>query len=257
MSIGGDDDIDDLIRELRRTNQRLDQLVEAIMRGTEQQESEETNQVDLWNVGESSATVETVDEYIQERSRAANSPNITAPGTKGVDDLVDFFTEVYTRAGDNLQRILWALGVDLFNGFVRGVAKDYGANDRLVDMLNPTSSFFGIEVVNREVRMRYAQTHMNFTLVSGDNYYYPPEEETVGDVRPVNPIDTLRLQRIEQDLDNFRVVRVGAPGQPPLNDTDNFIVFGGLSPVEVNRSLARSIDERGGLTLPEEFRDLL
>lgn len=239
-----DDDIDKLVDALRDTNrnlesvsEKLDILVNSMVRGAEEQlEGEgDSTQIDLWDQGRiSPGTPTTPEAYVAMRSDNANSEDIAVPKvTSGVDDRVEFYVRVYRRYGDHLQKIYQSLSNDEWKRFIQELAIGYGVERELVNILNPGVGLFGLEVVDREVSIFESGTHMNYQLFDGNVWFAP-----VFDFSPIannGPLDALGLVSNEEPV----------------------IVFGSVDPFEMNRKMARAIDDRRGLSLPDRFNNFL
>ena len=249
MSSNGEDDdsddIDKVVEALQETNSsiqglsdRLDRLFESIQRGVEEDTGQELpgpEGADLWDVGmRSPGKASTPDEYIELRRETARYEEVSVPQVaRDAPSLDKFFFEVYIRNGEHLQRIFHALNKSQWKSFVQMLAVRYGAEEGLVDLLNPGIGIFGLQVVDNEVSVYRTATHMNFTQAYG-NYWFGQSF----DVQPVtysSPSQALTLPQ----------------------DEGSAIIEGQLEPRDINRKLAQAIDDRQNLSLPEKFRRLL
>jgi len=239
-----DDDIDRLVDALRDTNQnlesvseKLDVLVNSMIRGAEEQiEGEgDASQIDKWDSGRiSPGTPQTPEAYVEMRADAAKSEDLAAPKVTGAEiDRVDFYVRVYRMYGEHLQKIFQSLSQSEWEKFVQQLAIGYGAEPELVDILQPGPALFGIEVVDRDVSIFASGTHFNYRLFDGNVWFAQGVKYPAIDNEGV--LDALRLATNEETE----------------------LVFGSVSPREVNRKMARAINDRRGLSLPDRFRFLL
>lgn len=241
---GDDDDIDKLVDALRDTNrnlesvsEKLDILVNSMVRGAQEElgTDEDETSVDRWDEGRvSPGTPTTPEAYVSMRANAANSDEIAAPKVtvSGVDR-VEFYVEVYRRYGEHMQKVFQSLSAEEWKQFIQQLAVGYGAEPELVDILNPGVELFGIEVLDREANVYSTGTHINYTVFDG-NIWFAPEVD-FPPIENENPLDALNLVTNEQSE----------------------IVFGSLESREVNSEMARAINDRRGLSLPDRFIDLL
>jgi len=239
-----DDDIDRLVDALRDTNrnlesvsEKLDILVNSMVRGAEErlEGEEEASQIDKWDSGRVPAgRPQTPEAYVSMRADAANSDEIAAPKVIGVDGgRVDFYVEVYRRYGEHLQKIFQSLSNDEWKKFVQQLAIGYGAEAELVDILNPGIALFGLEVIEREVNIYASGTHFNYRAFDGNVWFAPTPK-----FPPINnegPLDALNMVANE-------------PAE---------LVLGSVEPSEINSRMARAIADRRGRSLPDKFLGLL
>lgn len=246
-SNGNDDDRDDvdrLIREMRNTNRnlenvssQLDALIDAIVRGARQDEDEgESPKIDLWDEGRLSAGNATeYDQYRQLRAIAANSEDRSVP-TVTVDDNVEFFIEVFTGYSEHLQRIYLALNKREWKTFIQRYAARTGVYEDLIDILDPGTLAFGVNVVDGQVNVFESATCFDF-LLAYDNIWFEPMFLVEGHSPFSSPWEALQMI------------------SPPEDEID--VLEGDVTPAQISMDLASSIEERDDLTLPEDRRDLL
>lgn len=248
MSNGGnggrdDDDIDRLIDALNDTNanideltKKVDRLVEGMTRAArEEAGGEPEGQVqDLWDVGKmSSGTAETPEAYARMRAQTAKSEDLGVPRISRSREVVPFLVEVYRMYAEHLQRIYFALNNDQWEEFIRRLAVLYGAEEELVDILNPSPSTFGVITTDKEVDVIAPKSHMNFTDAYG-NYWFGADVDVSGKSYS-GPSEALGLPE----------------------DTNAETIFGRLSDHDINKKLASAIDDRSNLSLPDNYRHLL
>lgn len=240
---GDDDDrIDDLVRELRNTNQNLEELstnldrfINSMIRGAEEQMDEELESpvIDMWEEGTMPVgTANSVDEYIRLRSTSAKSDELVVPQVGSGIGVVELFHEVYVRKGEHLQRIFQGCSNAQWKRFVQRLAVSYGAEAELVDILDPDPIYFGIRVLDREVNVFSSSTHFNF-IFAYDNHWMNDSIEFRSPNNSGGPWETLVLQEPNPD--------------------DWFTVEGNLDSDDVNEKLAHSIADHGGKSLPDKF----
>lgn len=252
-SNGGDrdDDIDRLIDAVRETNRNVSEIGERLERfinaieGSARREQEEQEEIseDLWNVGQAPVgKARNSMEYIQLRRRSAHSQDLTVPQVHlDVDNLVDFFYDVYINSGEHLQRIYHALSKDDFDEFVRKLAIDYGADERLVDILEPSHSTFGIQEINDDIVPIEENTHMAFVRGHGQFWF----------------ASSATFEPERQFYSAWEIPDVGMGALELSRPDDVRGMEGLLTATDINRKMARAIDDRGDLRLPEDLRWLV
>ncbi len=236
---GGDDDIEDELRRLTNELSELTRLLEASMRqagGVE--EEEEGPSGDLWDVGNVSPKVSSVDEYQQLRSEAASTTTTAAPYFDtsifdSFDDRVEVRYKLFKRGYDSLQSMYASVSDEVFNAILAEYAVDYLSGDDeaviplavdLVEMLRPGMGMYGVNVVGGTLSVSRRLTPLDF-LVSWGEFYYPRSQPW------------LKLGKREpNNLDDIR---------------------GGKSVREFNSDLAHAVFTRSSLDLPEQYVDLL
>lgn len=240
MSSNGGDDIDDLTRELRRTNERLDRLINAIVAGAREQEPEDVGRkIDLWDEGRRSAgTANGPDEYVRMRGRAATSETISPPRVSA-RDLVRVYLEVYRRGGEHLDKINNSLNNSQWKRFIQELSIEYGAEEELVEILNPDPIFFAVEEVEGEITVIVEDTHMNF-MRAYRSYWYVPDIFDIPAEGEEMMADFLPWDALGMSVDPEREILIGE-----------------LDPVDVNKEMARAIDDTPGKSLPDRFEILL
>lgn len=184
---GGDDDIEDEIRELTEEISDLTNLLrEAFTQQQREMEEDEEEEGDLWNVGQTSLSVGSVEEYKRLRARAAKDEEMAAPYFSGKafdsdEERIQARVELYQEGFDSLQSVMGALGDAAFAEFVREYAKEYfeanspgGARltKRMIDILEPSPSFFGITVVDGELTIIQPQSPLAFIKEAGAHWNY-------------------------------------------------------------------------------------
>lgn len=246
MSIGGNGDDDDIEEKLDRVIDELSELNRTLSRALqpaeEIEEGEEPDQGDIWEEGQSSSRVRSVDEYKRKREQAANSPNMTLPffGSVAFDSWEEKMQaryELFKQGYDSLESLWSGVGREAFDRIMVIYALDYlnpegrqfattEIREDLVEILDPGAGFFGVKVVQDEVVHSEPDSPLDFRVVGGQ--FYHPE---------ANPINVLNLQDVSVD--------------------DVFDSIGGMLTGEVNRKMALAILERRSLELPDEHKDLV
>jgi len=246
-----DDDIDDLLDELRNTNRNLSRLVDAIERGAsreDEREAETQYPVDLWDVGRSSDSVADELQYERARMRAANSDGEAAPMYDGDRDRVEFYVDMFTSGIEHLDAINKKLSIGDFDKFVRELAVFYGCERELVEILEPSASYFGVDE-NRDKNIVFLENKSHFTFVSalGTFWYLEPGLDPATD--PITlPWDRLNIgnpTQVENIRDDFEL------------SPESFIQRGIRDEIQKNVDLAKDIRRRNDLDLPQEYFDLL
>jgi hypothetical protein len=246
-----DDDIDDLLDELRNTNRNLSRLVDAIERGASREDEGETETqypVDLWDVGRSSNSVSDELQYERSRIKAASSDGVAAPMYNGDRDRVEFYVDMFTSVIEHLDAINKKLSNDDFDRFVRELAIFYGCERELVEILEPSAPYFGVDE-NRNKNIVFLENRSHFTFVSalGTLWYLGPETDP--SVDPVTfPWDSLNIG-VPTQKENIR-------GDFELSP-ESFIQIGSQDEIQKNIDLAKDIRRRNDLDLPQEYFDLL
>lgn len=262
MSNGGDrdDDIDKLVRELRRTNQRIDELTKAITAGIRgpEEEGEGQDQIDLWREGQASRTIRQssdldrdVRAYITGRARAAQSNSTLAPTYMG-DNRVEFYWEVFKRGGEHIRQIDLKMNRKEFKDFMQLLAVHHGADQRLVDILDPGPSMFGVVRDSQgNMSLTVEQTHISW-LGLYNNFWYGLRYTRL-------PNDTQLMLTGEGDIDLSELYpnpssTLNLPLPPDIREAygfDIFPTFAGNSDI-IQRANDAYIDMRveAGLTDP-------
>ena len=245
-----DDDIDDLVDELRETNRNLSRLVDAIVRGQEaaQDEGPEDAEypVDLVTEGRYSPNVTGIVEYEQNRMSAANSDSATKPRYTGDRDRVEFYVNAFTSSIENTDQIRKALSKDEFDGFIQGVAVYHGVDEELVDILEPSAGFFGFDV-NEAGEVIFIPQNSHIVLLEAMGSYWNVDPDTnLEPERITRPWNSLQVGTMQQ-LDNINRDFVVEP--------DQFLRFDPtVQPVDKNIEMAQVIEKRNSLDLPEHLR---
>lgn len=242
MSIGGggDDDIEDKLDDLVDEIRELTSLMRfALTQGDEEfeQGEEDTGPIDLWDQG-TSVAVSSVDEFKKWRRRAANEEGVSTPyfntdELENYSSKMDAHVDLYIKGYQNLQELRSTLGSGGFEEFVIEFAKrssdpsvgGSGAiSSELVDILEPSPSLFGIEVIEDEIRINPSLTPFNFI----DSYGFIWHAAGKPDER----------------------LSLGAP--------DNAIpIVGSVTSRDMNAKMAKIIDDTRGMSLPDRYKDLL
>jgi len=225
-------------QQIEGLNNRLDTLFESIQRGVEEETGEDIQgqeKADLWDVGQRSpGKARNADDYIRLRRKTAWMNDISVPQVHiDAGNLVDFFLEVYRMYGEHLTRINYALSKSDWKEFIQRLAVIYGAEQELIDILNPSPGVFGVDVIDGNVSVYESATHMSFTDAYG-NYWFAVETG-VGFKTYSSPSNSLFL--------------------PELDETS--AVVGLLQSREIDAKLAEAITDRGDLTLPDKYLPLL
>jgi hypothetical protein len=246
-----DDKLDDLVDELGETNRNLKRLVDAIERGTrrEQEEQGEADYpVDLWDVGRSSEKVTDELEYELSRQRAASSDGEVTPTYGGERDRVEFYIDIFTSGLEHLDAMNQKLSNDRFDEFVRELAIFYGAERELVEILEPGSVYFGIDIdKNNNIAFIASRSHFEFVDALGSFWYKDPAKDPA--------TDAIMLP--------WSKLNIGTPTQVDnINEDFNltpsaFIVRGTKDEVGIDSKLAGTINDRNSLELPQEYFGLL
>lgn len=243
MSIGGgagDDDLEDKIEDLIDEIGELTDMMEFLVSPQAQEVREQTEDggpTDLWDEGTSTA-VRSVEEFKKWRRRAATDEGVSTPyfATDDLDDYgskLEAHVDMYIEGFQNLQELYSTLGVDGFNDFVQefarmssdpSIAGSGVISGELIDILDPSASFFGIQIIEGEVKLNPALTP--FTFLEAYDYIWHSAAE---------PSKNLGLEAT----------------------TDVVPVVGSLTSKEINTKLARSIDRRDDLDLPDKYDNLL
>jgi hypothetical protein len=236
MSIGGngDDDIEDKLENLTEELSELTRLLELSLRaGAGEDVVDETDQEprDSWDVGEISASADSLDEYKQLRVGAANSermvqPWLTKEAYSSEDEKLELYYQSFKNGFDSLQSLKATLSKDNFNSFVGIFAYDYVEviEAELVELAEPGAQLFGISKVAGNIKFSPTLSPIDLLEYYGQHYYPFSQPWRVLDVG-----DGDRAERIQ--------------GRKP--------------PGEINQSLAVSIKKRRSVTLPNEYNSLL
>lgn len=245
-----DDDIDDLISELRDTNRNLNRLVDAIERGASREDEggEQTQYpVDLWDVGRSAENVNDELQYERARMRAASSDGEAVPRYTGDRNRIEFYMDIFTSTIEHLDALNKKFSNDGFDAFVRQLSVFYGAEEELVEILEPGSAYFGIDV-DRDDNVVFLENRSHFTFIEalGSYWYMSPSMDPATD--PVAlPWDKLNIGSPTQTgniMDDFQL------------SPESFVARGIRDEIEVNADLAKDIRDRNDLDLPQEYFDL-
>jgi hypothetical protein len=245
-----DDDIDDLVDELRNTNRNLSRLIDTIERGASREDegdSQSQYPVDLWDVGRSSENVNDELQYERARMRAANSDGEAVPRYTGDRDRIDFYTDMFTSGLEHLDAINKKLSIGDFDEFIRELAIFYGCERDLVEILEPSSAYFGVDK-DRDDNIRFLENRSHFTFVSalGSLWYLEPGMDPATD--PITlPWDRLNIgnpTQLENIRDDFNL------------GPESFIQRGIKDEIEKNVELSKDIRDRDDLDLPQEYFDL-
>lgn len=240
MSIGDDPNDDD---KFNRLIDQLDELTNLLTMFLTQdvpeaaEDSGDEGPSDKWNTG-TSVSVSTVQEFQEMRSKAARSEDVSTPyfdtdDLEGYEDKMDAHVHLYMQGYQNLEELRSTLGADGFSRFVRELAKEsedpsMGGSGiiaaDLVDILEPSPSFFGIQEVEGDIQINAVLTPFSFIEAYGNTWHI------TGD-----PIQRLGL---------------GQPG-------DVVRVIGEMSARDINEEMAKAIDDTRGLKLPEEYERLV
>lgn len=246
-----DDRLDDLVDELGETNRNLKRLVDAIERGTrrEQEEQGEADYpVDLWDVGRAAESVTDELEYELSRQRAANSDGEVIPSYKGERDRVEFYVDVFTSGLEHLDGINKKLSNDRFDEFVRGLAIFYGAERELVEILEPGSAYFGVDVDrNDNVVFIESRSHFEFVDAIGSYWYKDPAKDPATDaiMLPWSKLNMGTPTQVDNINEDFNLT------------PSAFIARGTKDEVGIDSKLAKDIRDRNDLELPQEYFGLL
>ncbi len=242
MSIGdgGDDNLEDKIEDLIDEIGNLTEMMEFLVSPQAQEvreETEDTGPEDLWDEGTSTA-VRSVDEFKKWRRRAATDEGVSTPyfATSDLEDYdskLEAHVDMYMDGFQNLQELYSTLGVSEFDDFIQefarmssdpSVASNGVIADELIDILDPSASFFGIQVIEGEVKINPALTP--FSFIESYSYTWHAAAE---------PMKKLGLRAPE----------------------DVVPVIGSITSKEINTKMARTIDRRDDLELPDKYSDLL
>ena len=249
-----DDRIDDLVNELSETNRNLSRLVDAIVRGQEQEAQAEVEDDvfprDLGSVGRTQTTVDDIIEYERVRIRAANSDTIIAPRYTGERDRVDFYLEVFKSGMESLDVIENKLSDPQFDDFVRRLAVSEGANEDLVDEVNPGSDLFGIGVdMGGTLIFTPEKSHLALMRAMGSYWYV--NRDNLGDANLINIVNR-----------PWQILEVGSLDQIQNLDLEfnrnpeAMIEFSrDMEPIDVDMNLIDIIIERSDLNLPPGVRE--
>jgi hypothetical protein len=242
MSIGdgGNDDLEDKIEDLIDEIGNLTEMMEFLVSPQAQEvkeQTEDTGPEDSWDEGTSTA-VRSVDEFKKWRRRAATEEGVSTPYF-ATSDLEDYDSKLkahvnmYMKGFQNLQELYSTLGVSEFDDFIQEFAKmssdpTVASNgviaDELIDILDPSASFFGIQVIEGEVEINPALTPFSFIEAYGYTWHAAAE-----------PMKKLGLREPE----------------------DVVPVIGSITSKEINSKMAKTIDRRDDLELPDKYSDLL
>jgi len=185
MSIGGNGDDDDLEDELRRLVDEMSELTRllevAMTQGRREEEDEDEGEPegDKWAHGDISPSVDSIDGYESARVEAANTTSVTRPYfSTGVFDgeqsRMEGRYQLYARGFDSLQSIRSALSKDGLDKFMRAYIKDTfdsRTTHELIDILEPSASFFGIRIVDDEMSITRRKSPITYQVV-WNNFYH-------------------------------------------------------------------------------------
>jgi hypothetical protein len=245
-----DDDIEDLVEELKNTNRNLSRLVDAIERGAsrEGEGGEDTNYpVDLWDVGRSAESVNDELQYERARQRSASSDGEALPRYTGDRNRIDFYIDVFTSALEHLDAMNKKLSNDDFDKFVRELAVFYGAEEELVNILEPGAGYFGVDVDrNDDVVFLENRSHFTFIDALGSYWYMDPNMDPATDpiTLPWNRLNIGSPSQVDAIMEDFNL------------SPESFVARGIRDEIEINTRLAKNIRDRNDLDLPQEYFDL-
>lgn len=240
MSAGnGPGDGDRFDRLLDELGELTDLLRMAFTQGPGELEGEEELEgpLDMWDNG-TSVSVTTLEEFKTWRIRAATREDVSTPYFEvseidGLGDKIDAHVKLYNDGYQNLEELRATLGVGGFGEFVQELAKQASdpdmagtdlIADELVDILEPSPSFFGINEVEGEIQISRSLTPFSFLKVYGYTWHIIAE-----------PGEKLGLEQPE----------------------GVHFVIGEMSGREVNEQMAKAIDKTRGLELPKRYESLL
>jgi hypothetical protein len=244
MSIGnGDDgdDIEDKLDELIGEISDLTRLLENAMmaEGEGAPEDQEETPSDMWEIGDETTPVDSVDQYKKFRRRAANNSTMTTPyfsqdafdnRLEKLEARVDLFMEGY----DSLESVSSRLGDDDFNEFIRifterqlrgreDVLGEYASP--LARIAKPSAGFYGIRVLNGGISHSTGRSVLKLYIAGGDHYAFNS-----------NPESALGIQLDEEGV---------------------IASIGEMRVTELNKRLARHVYKTNPEELPSGYVELL
>lgn len=243
-----DRDIDKLIDELSETNRNLDRLVDAILnqgRGEQEEEGAEESifPVDLVAQGKGSMNAKDKLEYERIRSRAANSPKVVRPSYTGPQEYVDLYVDLFRSNLENLQMISYALSQDDMDEFVRRIAVYQGADERLVNILEPGKGFFGIFQRGKDLQFQEVGSHL--VLIEAMGYLWSGKDALKEPDSVPLPWNTLNVGSIEQ-RENINEIWSVNPEEFVRNDV-------ATSSLDIDIKMIEAIQDSRGKEVPKEI----
>jgi len=257
-----DDDIDRLVRALENTNQNLEDVsnkLDILLNAAIEEQQDEvpgdgdTPGIDRWEQGRLSAgKADTPEEYILLREQTAKEPDVTVPrASRQVDDLAQFYFEVFCMRGDHLQKIYQSLSNSQWAKFVRLLAVYHGATEELVDMLKPSPEFFNIITQRREVDVLFSGTHMPFELWDDELWFAATQS---GQAMPPDFGELLtRARDFPENTFPNPAAALNLLGEISEEQARTELKRRSLSIRDINEKLAKTISERQNMTLPMDY----
>jgi len=245
-----DDKIDDLVRELSETNRNLSRLVDSIVRGQDQQaedgDEEPKFPVDRVTEGRYSPSVDDIVEYEKAREKAANNDTSGLPTYGGSQDTVDFYTDVFTASLENMDMVSNRLSKDQFDEFVGNIAVIHGVNEELVDILEPSSSFFGVTTdKDKNVVFTPQKSHIPLLQAMG-SYWHVDRNSALDPGNITEPWYKLTIGTATQ--------RNNISGEFSI-EPERFLRFDAdVTELDMDIKMAEIIMKREGKTLPQHLK---